>query len=119
MSRRDLAADGTPPRQTPGQATRWDTQDAAWESMQPRLNTINHRVLAAIVASPRTCDELEQDLALTHQTCSASVNNLMRRGLIVAEGYRKTRSGRSARVWRAAQSEFLFPIGLEKAHGRA
>jgi hypothetical protein len=111
--RSDLSSDGPPPRQTPGQRTRWDTQDAAWQSVQPRLHTNNHKVLAAIRDTPRTCDELEQALGLTHQTCSAAVNSLMNAGLIVASGYRKTRSGRSARVWREAQSEFLFPVGME------
>ena len=111
MSRTDLASDGLPPRRTPGQATRWDTQDAAWSAVQPRLSTINHKVLEAVRLCPSTCDELEQMLGLTHQTCSASVNNLMNKGLIIASGYRPTRSGRSARVWKCADSEFLFPVG--------
>ena len=111
MGRTDLAASGLPPRRTPGQATRWDTQDAAWDAVQPRLATIQHKVLEAIRECPSTCDELEQALALTHQTCSAAVNNLMNKGLIVASGYRPTRSGRSARVWKCADSEFLFPVG--------
>lgn len=116
-SRNDnVASRGTPPRRTPGQRTRWDTQDAAWEKIQPRLNTINRRVLDAIRTRPQTCDELEQALSLTHQTCSASVNSLMNSGLIVATGYRKTRSGRSARVWDCAKSEYLFPMGLEDSN---
>jgi len=115
MSNENLAADGLPPRKTRGQATRWDTQDEAWSSVQPRIGTINAKVLAALEELPSTCDELEQRLGLSHQTCSASVNNLMNVGLIVAYGYRKTRSGRSARVWEVAKSEFLFPVGA--SHG--
>lgn len=116
MTRDQFAADGLPPRKTRGQATRWDTQDQAWTSVQPRLGTINAKVLDALKECPSTCDELEQRLGLSHQTCSASVNNLMNDGLIVADGYRKTRSGRSARVWRVAGSEFLFPIGASNGN---
>lgn len=92
-----------PPRSTPGQRTRWDTQDEAWLHAKPRQSTIAAKVLAAIEDCASTCDELEQRLGLTHQTCSATVNDLMRRKLIVSCGYRKTRSNRSARVWCAAK----------------
>lgn len=105
------SADGNEPRRTRKQSTRWDTQDAAWDSVQPRLGTLNAEVLAAITESPSTCDELEQRLNLMHQTCSACVNHLMNNGLIVADGKRPTRSGRQARVWRLYVPATLFEMG--------
>ena len=111
-SRSDLVASGLPPRSTRGQTTRWDTQDAAWEDAQPRVGTIAANLLASITEYPATCDELEIRHGLTHQTCSAAVNWLMRHGQIVADGTRKTRSGRSARVWIVKQPDTLFHMGV-------
>ena len=88
-----------PPRATARQATRWATQDAAYAT---RPGSMVARVVDAIRESPATCDELEVLLAAPHQTISPAVNAAMRRGLIVADGARPTRSGRSARVWRIA-----------------
>ena len=86
-----------PPRATARQRTRWATQDAAYAS---RPDGIVARVLDSLRTEPATCDELEQRLELTHQTCSAAVNLAMRRGWIYAEGSRPTRSGRAARIWK-------------------
>ena len=100
--------DGDEPRRTRRQETRWSTQDAAWSDIQPTADSIEGRVYQAIADRPSTCDELEDALGLTHQTCSARVNALMRRGLIVADGRRQTKSGRTARVWVARIPESLF-----------
>jgi hypothetical protein len=52
---------------------------------------------------------------LTHQTCSASVNWLMRHGKIVRDGYGRTRSNRRAIVWRVAQpGEAIRPPATRK-----
>jgi hypothetical protein len=49
---------------------------------------------------PRTCDEIVS-MGYAHQSASAAVNWLMRRGLIVPTGEtRTTRMGRRAIVWR-------------------
>ena len=98
-------------RRTRRQRTRWRTQDRAWTEIRPSEGTLERTVLDAIAASPSTCDELEERLGLTHQTCSARVHTLMRRGLIVADGSRRTRPGRSARVWHAVIADGLFAIG--------
>jgi hypothetical protein len=71
-------------------------------------------LLESIAASPATCDELEIRHGLTHQTCSASVNWLMKHGQIIADGIRKTRSGRSARVWTKKTCDTLFPMGVSR-----
>lgn len=85
-----------PPRATPRQATRWETQDAAYAA---RDGTQVETVRMAIAAAPGTCDEIEQRLGMTHQSASAAINKLMRCGIVRANGTRPTRSGRSARVW--------------------
>jgi hypothetical protein len=85
-----------PPRSTPRQATRWDTQDAAYAA---RDGTQVARVRDAIAQTPGTCDEIEQRLDMSHQSTSAAINKLMREGIIRANGQRPTRSGRMARVW--------------------
>lgn len=86
-----------PPYATRRQSTRWATQDEAYRD---RPGGIAERVVASIrVDGPATCDEMEQRLELTHQTCSAAINALMRAGAIRANGSRPTRSGRRARVW--------------------
>jgi hypothetical protein len=88
------------PRRTRKQETRWETQDLAFESAVASRPTVALMLLQSIRECPSTCDELEQRHGLTHQTCSAAVNWLMRRNLIVTEGRRATRSNRLARVWR-------------------
>lgn len=48
----------------------------------------------------RTCDELEVELNLRHQTCSPRVYELSRRGLLVDSGEKRlTRGRRLAIVW--------------------
>lgn len=89
----------TLPRSTPRQQTRWDTQDLAWGTAQERNQTVALMLLDSIAACPSTCDELERLHGLTHQTCSAAVNWLMRRNLIATRATRMTRSKRKARVW--------------------
>lgn len=86
-----------PPRRTARQRTRWATQDEAFAAAP---GGVAQRILDSLRADgPATCDELEQRLTLSHQTASASVNHLMRAGILVASGSRPTRSGRRARVW--------------------
>lgn len=48
----------------------------------------------------RTCDELERELNMSHQTCSASITGLKKEQAIMDSGEkRKTRTGRNAIVW--------------------
>jgi len=95
-------------RSTAQQHTRWDTQDAAWNAIQPRIGTIDASVLASITDADGTCDDVEVRLGLTHQTCSAAVHRLMKSGAVEPAGKRPTRSGRQATVWRVAIPAFLF-----------
>lgn len=95
-----LFAVNEPPRSTARQRTRFATSDEAFRSAP---SGVAARIVDSLrTAGPATCDEIEQRLALTHQTASATVNALMRAGTVVADGSRETRSGRRARVWRLA-----------------
>ncbi len=80
-----------------------DTSRAAAESMKPHTKRLRALVYCEIRRVPSSCDELEQQLGLSHQCCSARVNDLMKLGLIRDSGLRrKTRSGRAAIVWSEA-----------------
>jgi predicted transcriptional regulator len=81
------------------------TSNYAALTMEPHLERLEALCRDAITGALAglTCDELEQETGLAHQTASARVNALWRDGLIqrTAEK-RKTRSGRFAFVYRAA-----------------
>lgn len=47
------------------------------------------------------CEELEQWLKLSHQSCSARLSELRREGKIKIVGERKTRSGSPASIYKA------------------
>lgn len=82
------------------------TSQAAAASLSPEtLGHLHTVILAAIRGSGltgMTCDQVELELQLSHQTASARVHELARRGRIVTDSTRPTRSGRRAQVWRAA-----------------
>ena len=90
-----------------------DTSKEAAESMSPHVGRIANLVLGYIVRQGirgATCDEIEVELNLIHQTASARVNELAKRGMIVDRGYRRpTRSGRRATVWEAKATK---PLGI-------
>ncbi len=83
-----------------------DTSRAAAISITPHLERLERSVLGIITAFDErglTCDELEENTGLSHQTASARINALYRKkGLIRDSGLRrKTRSGRCAVVYLA------------------
>lgn len=82
------------------------TSRSAAESHADRAPTDEQIIYAAIQRYPRTCDALERDLGATHQTCSARIRGLVKRGLVhpspLPDGsvkMERTRSGRLAIVW--------------------
>jgi hypothetical protein len=87
-------------RKSERQSTRRKTSD---ESYAESNLSANRRVMLDLISEkPRTCDEI-MALGYAHQSASASINWLMRRGLIVDGGERReTRAGRSAIVWTAS-----------------
>lgn len=85
-----------------------ETSREAAEAMTPaRVGKLERAVygqLASRAPGGMTCDELEELLELTHQTCSARVRGLAKRGLISDSGARRpTRYGRRAIVWQVVR----------------
>ena len=80
---------------------------AAYESMKEYMPAMRLRIVEALeshtgpqLSAPHrgmTCEELEIELGLRHQTCSARVRELMQEGVVRQCGSRKTTSGRWAR----------------------
>lgn len=79
-----------------------ETSQAAAESIdEDALNRLESLVYGAIKRAPQTCDAVEAETGLSHQTVSARIRGLALRDLVVDSGERmKTRSGRLAVVWR-------------------
>lgn len=86
-----------------------DTSIEAARSMEGSVNVLRIQIFKLIKRSGTTgmtCDEVECDSGLRHQTASARVNELAGRGDLVDSGKRrKTRSGRMAIVWFAKTLE--------------
>ena len=78
-----------------------DTSRDAAESMRPHVSAIEGEIRVLLITlGGCTCDELEVETGLKHQTVSARLKGLADRGLIKDSGtQRKTRSGRGARVY--------------------
>ncbi len=84
-----------------------DTSLAAAESYLPLAKGDEQKVLRIIAARGTigaTCDEVEQLLNMKHQTASARVRELTKKGWIAKSGFKRpTRSRRSAAVMVVAQ----------------
>lgn len=60
------------------------------------------RIVALLRRDPGlTCDDAEERLGLSHQTCSARFSELKRAGAIRAVGTKPTRTGSPATTWEA------------------
>lgn len=94
-------------RPTERQSTRRDTQDEAYR--QAEVSAKRDFMLNLIRQRPRTCDEIVA-LGFAHQSASAAINWLMRKGFIADSGERrKTRMNRRAIVWRAHDGDPVPP----------
>jgi DNA-binding IclR family transcriptional regulator len=81
------------------------TSAAAAESLDAEtLNTLQRRVLGLLQATPGglTDEEMQRRLGMNPSTQRPRRIELARRGFVVADGTRKTSSGRWATVWRVA-----------------
>jgi hypothetical protein len=92
-----------PPEPLPPHVAGSDTSRAAAESLRPHLAGLNARVYAAVESAGedgRTCDEVEVLMDGRHQTISSRIRHLVQIGCLVDSGRRRrTRSGRTARVY--------------------
>lgn len=79
------------------------TSDEAAASLRDSVGLLRERVYDVFVRRDRigaTCDEVEAQTGLSHQTASARVYELHRADLIMRTNHRRpTRSGRSAYVY--------------------
>jgi predicted ArsR family transcriptional regulator len=86
----------------PGFVQGSDTSAEAAKSMGADAPSLRDQIFAHINQSGRglTCDEIEEVFEIRHQTASARIRELVMFGKLVDSGERrKTRSGRSARVY--------------------
>lgn len=94
----------------PGHNYRSTSKAAALEII-PHLTGLRLTVFDLIAEKPRTCDEIEKETSLAHQTASARITELSKMGFIVPSGMeRKTRSGRNAIVWGVAKLQQEIPF---------
>lgn len=80
---------------------------AAHDTIKHRKQQDVSRILVVLHAHPDglTCEEVEIQLGMKHQTCSARFTDMKKLGWIVECGKRPTRSKRDAGVWRTVQPE--------------
>ena len=83
-----------------------DTSLDAAMSVASKTETVRQRVLSFIKergTTGATCDEVEIELGMPHQTASARLWELRKMDLATDDmkGVRLTRTGRRARVWMA------------------
>lgn len=82
-----------------------DTSLEAHESQRDKAPKDGAKILQCIAASTVTgctCDEVETEMQFSHQTASARIRDLAKASKIKDSGLRrKTRTGRSATVWKA------------------
>jgi hypothetical protein len=81
-----------------------DTSRQAASSIEPDARTLRGIVLAFVRGrsdNGATCDEVEIELGLRHQTASARIRELVQAKFLRDSGVRRlTRSGRGAAVWK-------------------
>lgn len=73
-----------------------EAHDSIVSSKQSTILMILRALRFCDQAVGMTCDEIETQLALSHQTASARFSEMKRDGLIYSKMKRKTRSGRNA-----------------------
>ena len=80
-----------------------DTRMLAWESIQPHITRQQALILDALAvyrSDGLNCQQLDGVTGLEHSSCSARCVELERSGRIYRDGTRRTRSGRSAAIWK-------------------
>lgn len=79
------------------------TSAAAADSLDGKaLNALQRRVLEHLAWRPSTDEEIANELAMNPSTVRPRRIELVRIGLVVEDGTRRTASGRMATVWRKA-----------------
>ncbi len=85
------------------------TSIAARDSIKDDLQRLERIVLSYLRGTPATCDEIEAFTGLPHQTVSARLNGLEKRGRIEkTASKRPTRSGRMAFVYAVVPQQMVL-----------
>lgn len=82
------------------------------EAFALKSNSVAAQVLDYITkAKLTTCDRAELDLNMSHQSCSATFNYLVKKGLVEKSGkVGITRYGRKANLYRPVYRDTLFEL---------
>lgn len=76
------------------------TSEEAADSIKGARTSLQVRIFQALKERPRTCEEIENDLDIKHQTAGPRIRELALGNHIRPSGnVRKTGSGRNAIVW--------------------
>ena len=83
------------------------TSIEAYESVKPYIPTISERIVNYLGEfGVDTCDNIEHQLSLSHQTCSACIRGLVKQGVLEDSGLKsRTRSGRKAIMWQVKEKD--------------
>lgn len=86
------------------------TQRESLKALQPKINSMEKRILEEITSMPATCAELEEGLNLSHQTVSGRLRSLVLQGRIEWSGKVRTnpKSGRLQSIY-TASNNYLNP----------
>lgn len=68
-----------------------------------------NRIAGALHEQAATCQQLEDRLGLSHESCSARISEMRKDGTVVEVGRAVNRSGRSARLHALAADIAAFP----------
>jgi hypothetical protein len=81
------------------------TSEAAAEAVMDDTEAMRRRIMQLIrELGPTTCDAVEVELTMKHQTASARIRDLVKQGLLVDSGLKgRTRSGCEAIRWVATR----------------
>lgn len=85
------------------------TSNAAHRSIKGAKNDMYARILGLLQQrGDFTCEEIEDRLAMRHQTCSARLTELYAKGRVDRIGKRPTSSGRLAHIYRITSAGTLW-----------
>jgi len=75
------------------------TSGVAFKNSSVKANTVQHSVLMALHKTGLICEEVEEVLGKSHQSVSACLTALKKKGLVYKWGTQKTSTGTPANVW--------------------
>lgn len=95
-----------PTEEAPKKLSRYrETSREALDGFQPAKRSVNARILEAVaVTGPRCSYELQRDLSLKHQTCSAQISHMTDDGWLADSGEVVEFEGKNHIRWAITQT---------------